>query len=83
MSPTAVLNLHTQGYVPDAVLNLHIQSYSPYFNIILSHTELYLIPHIKRYVPYYRVIPSDTELFPLTVGHNVNLNELHAVLIAL
>jgi hypothetical protein len=25
----------------------------------------------------------DTELFPLTVGHNVNLNKLHAVLIVL
>jgi hypothetical protein len=41
------------------------------------------IPHIKNYVPYYRVIPSDTELFPLTVGHNVSLNKLHAVLIVL
>jgi hypothetical protein len=25
---------------PTAVLNLHIKSYSPYFNIILAHTEL-------------------------------------------
>jgi hypothetical protein len=53
MSPTAVLNLHTQGYVPygsviptyiamspTAVLNIHIKSYSAYFNIILAHTEL-------------------------------------------
>jgi hypothetical protein len=53
MSPTAVLNLHTQGYVPYggviptyivmphiAVLNLHIKSYSPYCSIILAHTEL-------------------------------------------
>jgi hypothetical protein len=52
MSPTAVLNLHTQGYVPYggviptyivmphiAVLNLHIKSYSPYCSIILAHTE--------------------------------------------
>jgi hypothetical protein len=29
------------------------------------------------------VIPSDTELFPLTLGHNVNLNKLHAVLMVL
>jgi hypothetical protein len=29
--------------------------------------------------PYYRFIPSYTELFPLTVGHNVNLNKLQAV----
>jgi hypothetical protein len=28
-------------------------------------------------------IPTDTELFPLTVGHNVNLNKLQAVLIVL
>jgi hypothetical protein len=33
--------------------------------------------------PYYRFIPSDTELFPLTVGHNVNLNKLQTVLIVL
>jgi hypothetical protein len=33
---------------------------------------------VKRYV-----IPWDTELLPLTVGHNVNLNKLHAVLIVL
>ena len=31
--------------------------------------------------PYYRFIPSYTQLFPLTVGHNVNLNKLQAVLI--
>jgi hypothetical protein len=36
---------------------------------------------IVSYVPYYRVIPWDTELLPLTVGHNINLNKLHAVLI--
>jgi hypothetical protein len=53
MSHTAVLNLHTQGYVPygsviptyifmspTAVLNLHKKSYSPYFNIILAQIEL-------------------------------------------
>jgi hypothetical protein len=39
------------------------------------------VPRIKSYVPYYRVFPSDTELFPLTVGQNVNLDKLHAVLI--
>jgi hypothetical protein len=61
---------------PTAVLNLHIKSYSLYFNIILAH-------RVVSYVPYYRVIPSDTELFPLTVGHNVNFNKLHAVLIVL
>jgi hypothetical protein len=33
--------------------------------------------------PYCRFIPSYTELFPLTVGHNVNLNKLQAVLIVL
>ena len=65
---------------PTAVVNFNIKSYSPYFNIILAHTELLLIPHIKSYVPYNRVILSDTELFPLTVEHNVNLNKLHAVL---
>jgi hypothetical protein len=37
----------------------------------------------ESYVPYYTVTPSDTELFPLTVGHNVNLDKLQAVLIVL
>ena len=32
---------------------------------------------------YYRFILSFTELFPLTAGHNVNLNKLQAVLIVL
>jgi hypothetical protein len=32
---------------------------------------------------YCRIIPSDTELFPLTIGHNVNLKKLQAVLIVL
>ena len=53
MSPTAVLNLHKQGYAPlrqcyphinsyapILQLNLHIKSYSPYCSIILAHTEL-------------------------------------------
>jgi hypothetical protein len=53
MSPTAVLNLHIQGYVPygsaiptkiamppSAVSNLNIKSYSPYCSIILAYTEL-------------------------------------------
>jgi hypothetical protein len=47
MSPTAVLNLHIQGYVPygsviptyivmslTAVLNLHTQGYVPYGSVI-------------------------------------------------
>jgi hypothetical protein len=46
--------------------------------IVMSLTAVLKL-HIKSYVLYYRVIPSDTELFPLTVGHNVNLNKLHAV----
>ena len=58
MSPTAVLNLHTQGYAPlrqcyphinsyapSAVLNLHIKSYSPYFDIILAHKVVTYSPH--------------------------------------
>ena len=57
-----------------AVLNLHIKIYSPYFNIILAHTEL---------CPLLQGFPSDAELLPLTVGYNVNLNKLHAVLIVL
>ena len=40
-------------------------------------------PHNELCPPYYRCIPLDTELFPLTVGHNVNLNKLQAVLIVL
>ena len=31
--------------------------------------------------PITELFPSDTELFLLTVGHNVNINKLHAVLI--
>jgi hypothetical protein len=39
---------------------------------------------VKRYGKYGRkLIASDTELSPLTLGHNVNLNKLHAVLIVL
>jgi hypothetical protein len=38
------------------------------------------IPTKRVMSPYYRFIPSDTELSPLTVGHNVNLNKLQAVL---
>jgi hypothetical protein len=29
--------------------------------------------------PITELFPSDTELFLLTVGHNVNINKLHAV----
>ena len=60
-------------------INLNISIFLP-----KASNSLYIgVPTATSNVPYYRVTPSDTELFPLTVGHNVNLNKLHAVLIVL
>ena len=38
MSPTAVLNLHTHGYVPYGKCYPHINSYVPYCSVKPPHT---------------------------------------------
>ena len=81
MSPTAVLNLHTQCYAPLRQCYRHIHSYAPYYSVKPPHKEFFpptvvlslhiqscsLFLHIKSYVPcsYCSVKPPHTGLCPL------------------
>jgi hypothetical protein len=75
MSSTAVLNLPIKSYSPTTVLFLHIQGYVPYYSVIPTwivmsstavlnlHIKSYfpttvLFLHIQSYVPYGSVIPT-------------------------
>ena len=94
---TISLSAQVYDHIQSCIFLLHIKSYVPYCSVKSPHKELF--PLLQYYPCTYRVVaysphkelcPPITDVSlqiqsypPLTVGHNVNLNKLQAVLIVL